>query len=70
MNHLTNYQLPVTNNLGAKLAPTCLWAAERIKPRLEHLKTEYYLIFSAEFWLKCKAFVFPYTGVVQLYIED
>jgi len=60
MNHLTNYQLPVTNNLGAK----------RIKARLEHLKTEYYLIFSAEFWLKCKAFVFPYTGVVQLYIED
>ncbi len=30
----------------------------------------YYPIFSAEFWLKCKAFAFVYTGVVQLYIED
>jgi len=25
---------------------------------------------SAEFWLKCKAFALPYTGVVLLHIED
>ena len=30
----------------------------------------YYPIFSEEFWLKCKAFAFVYTGYVLLHIED
>ena len=29
-----------------------------------------YSPFGEEFWLKCKAFAFPYTGYVLSYIED